>query len=94
MKIPKKIKIGGKIYRVIIENLRDKAGSGDMSMVHPAQQKIWISNEMVQEQQESCFIHEIIEGIKFDNDLKLTHQTLQTLGEQLYQVFKDNKLLK
>jgi len=94
MKIPDKVKIGGKSYEIIIQNLRKETASGEFSMLQPAVQRIWISNEMTQEQQEVSFFHEIIEAIKFDNDLESTHQTLQTLTEQLYQVLKDNNLLK
>ena len=84
MKIPNKIKIGGKTWEIIIKNLRKEAGSIDFGMCFPSQQRIWISNEAHQEQQESSFIHEILEAIKCDNDLEMSHQTLQTLAEQLY----------
>lgn len=95
MKIPQKIKIGGKTVEVIIDNLREKCGTGDLGMSQIACQKIWISNEAKIETQEEIFLHEIIEYIKFETDLEISHhQTLQTLANYLYQVLKDNQLLR
>lgn len=94
MKIPQKIKIGGKTIDVIVDNLREKCGSSDIGMSQLARQKIWISNEANKETQEETFLHEIGEFIKFENDLEISHQTLQTLSRSLYQVLKDNDLLK
>lgn len=39
---------------------------------------------------QETFIHEVIEAINFEYDLKLPHTSIKTLGVALHQVFKEN----
>ena len=94
MKIPKKIKIGGFDYDIILDNLLRKAGNEYPGTHSQWEQKIFISNDQHQQQQEESLIHEIIEAINRGNDLKMEHPTISTLSYALYQVLKDNNLLK
>ena len=95
MKIPIKIKICGKTYDIIIRNNRattdgyDGAASGSVWS-----QKIWIDNDQHIEGQEECLLHEVIELISKEMDFGLSHIVISTLSNILYQVLKDNSLLK
>jgi len=95
VKIPNKIKICGKTYTVEMRNNRatndgvDKAASGSVWS-----QKIWIDNDQHIEGQEECLLHEIIELILKETDFELSHSIISTFGFILYQVLKDNNLLK
>ena len=95
MIIPDKIKICGKTYTVEIRDNRqtkDGADTGAASSVWS--QKIWIDNDRHIEGQEEGLFHEIIEQISIEMDFKLDHLVISTLSNILYQVLKDNKLLK
>lgn len=95
MKIPKTIKIGGKIFEIELRNNRSvKDGASTGASSSNWSQKIWIDNDQHLEGQEEALIHEIIEMLDSDNDLNLSHQTISTLAISLYQVLKDNDLLK
>jgi len=41
---------------------------------------------------EEALLHEIIECLNIKQEYKLEHRVIQGLGENLYQVLKDNKL--
>lgn len=94
MKIPKTLKIGGRTYQIIIRNRSKDDGVNAVASANSFFQKIFIDSDFLQEGKESALIHEIMESINGHNDLRMEHQSLQTLSEQLYQVLKDNKLLK
>ncbi len=92
MKILKKVKIGGKTYTIHLKD-GDKNGNPERANVFFWVQKIWIDKKQKQEGMEESLLHEIIEVIKAENDLKdMSHQTLSTLSQSLYQVFQDNHL--
>jgi len=95
MRIPKKLKILGRTYSIEIRNNRftkDGASTGATSTAWS--QRIWIDNDQNKEGQEECLIHEIIEMILLATDIKLEHSTISTISGVLYQVLKDNNLLK
>jgi hypothetical protein len=93
MKIQKSIKIGGQIWKIVYENLEEK-GNTDCGDCIFKKQIICIDKEQCVGQQESTLIHEILEAINFSNDLRLEHQVISVLEASLYQVLKDNNLLK
>lgn len=94
MNIPNKLKIGGLVYDVILENGKKEHGSVNIGATSSSSLKIWIEKEMPKSLQISTLIHEVLESINYQNDLNLTHQTITTLENNLYQVLNDNKLLK
>lgn len=92
MKIPKKLKIAGKTYTVHFK-LDHQTGNSQRANVYFWQQKIWIDKNQHQEGKEESLLHEILEIIKEENNLKdISHQSLSTLSQNFYQVLKDNKL--
>lgn len=95
MKIPNKIKILGYDYEVVFREDRLKSDGVDNPGTHCSRfQKIWIDKNQNQQQQESTFIHEILEAISYSLELQLPHNIISSLETALYQVLKDNDLLK
>ena len=94
MKIPKTVKIGGHIYDVAIQAREKENGVNKLGSSSVYQNKIWLTNEQPQSQMESTFFHEIIEVISALNKLELSEDKICILENQLYQVLKDNNLLK
>lgn len=94
MKIPKKLKIGGHIYRVKFRDRHVEDGVDTAGNCLCTQTTIWIDKTAKQSQQESTFFHEIIEAINGESELKLEHTQICALEFGLYQVLKDNHLLK
>jgi len=95
MKIPDKIKVSGKTYTIEIRNNRATKDGIDMGASASLwSQKIFIDDDQHIENQEEGLLHEIIEIISRESDFKLEHSTISVLSNILYQVLKDNKLLK
>lgn len=93
MKIPQTLKIGGINYQVIVENPR-MHGCNGVGSNNDGVAIITISNTANRQVQESTLFHEMIEAINGTNDLQLSHQTISTLETSLYQILRDNDLLK
>ena len=93
MNIPKTLKIGGINYQVIVENPR-MHGCDGIGSNNDGTAIITISSTINRQVQESTLLHEIIEAINGTNDLQLPHHTIATLETSLYQIFRDNDLLK
>ena len=93
MKIPQTLKIGGINYQVIVENPR-MHGCNGVGTNNDGVAIITISNTANRQVQESTLFHEMIEAINGTNDLQLSHQTISTLETSLYQILRDNDLLK
>ncbi len=82
MKIPKKIKIGGIIYRV---KILDSNSYSDRSI-----NEIGINVKLSKEQKQVAFLHEILHLI----NLEIKEETLiESMAQSLYQIFTDNKIL-
>jgi hypothetical protein len=91
MKIPKKLKIGAHTFTVEFKKLKGAMAESDY-----ADQKIYIEKDAKQSSQEASFLHEIIchcINTTFTEDHK-AHAMMDSYSEQIYQVLKDNKLLK
>ncbi len=91
MKIPKKLKIGGHMFTVEQKPIKDCVGE-----TYFEEARIVIEKRAKQTIKESTLIHEIL-----CHCLNTTaggnnkhHDLLDSLSEQLYQVLKDNKLLR
>ena len=95
MIIPKKIKIGGHWFNVEFrENRENQDGMSFPATSHSRVNKIWIDKNQSQQRQESCLIHEIIEMLNYEFQWDLEHKVISQLDSGLYQVLKDNKLIK
>ena len=94
MKIPKKLKIGGHNYAIIQNNTQKTNADSRLGTADIYKNKIWVDTAQSQTQQESTLLHEIIEVINEVNLLKLSEESIRVLEGWLYQVLKDNNLLK
>lgn len=95
MKIPKKIKVGGHIYKVILRNRNENDGASELGTANIYNKlKIWLDTGQASSQLESTLLHEIIEIVNALNKIGLTEEKICQLETGLYQVFSDNKLLK
>lgn len=84
MRIPKRLKIGAHTYTVS-RGIIDKLGETDR-----IKQTITLDRDLRGSQLNVTFIHEVLHAL--NNEFE--HQLLDSLAEQLYQVFSDNHLLK
>jgi hypothetical protein len=82
MNIPNKIKIGGHSYIVELTTTNNCDNCNGMTWLKL--QKILIDKDLPQDRIESVLIHEVIEVIDNDFELKLPHRTIQVLEEMLY----------
>ena len=101
MKIPKKLKIGGHDYKILVVDGEDqKKGNSNWGKTFHHQKEVYIDKSAAQSQREQTFFHEIIHCIdKVYNGDELVNAdrgeaTISRLAEGVYQVLKDNKLLK
>ena len=92
MKIPKQLKIGGIMYKVIIaENwFEDEGADGETFYDDKNGNTIYIRKSLTQEAKEVTLIHESLHAM----NSVMNHEFLDSLAEQLYQMLQDNKLLK
>lgn len=92
MKIPKTIKIGGIVYKVIITDYWHDRGGADGEQFNTKKQGnvIYIGKDLSKEAQEVTFIHEAIHAM----NTTMNHEFLDSLSEQIYQFLVDNNLLK
>lgn len=88
MQIPKTLKIGGHTIKVIIE--KRKLETTAWAHADKGKNEIVLDGGLPQSQMESTLIHEILHLI----NNPLDHALLDSLAEQLYQVLKDNNLLR
>lgn len=89
-KFPSQLKIGGHVIKIEQCVLKDLNGESDF-----AKNTIRISKELPRSQQEATLVHEIIHFLNTSIDERdYGHALLDSLSEQLYQVLKDNDLLK
>jgi Zn-dependent peptidase ImmA (M78 family) len=88
MTIPKKLKIGGHIYKIRFANDLD-----DDAAIDNDKSEILIRKQLSKSQQESRLIHEIFHAMNSSTEDR-HHGLIDSLAEQFYQVLKDNKLLK
>ena len=99
MKIPKTLKIGGFIWKIVY-NQDVNTGSATFGQTHYRTQKLFIAPESSQQKQEQALIHEILHAIFWQNALTETfkneqeEQIVASLSMGLYQVLKDNHLLR
>ncbi len=91
MKIPKQLKIGGHIVDIdCTQELKNEDGKWESR-----EGKIYICKTLPQTQKEQTLIHEILHASNsVFGDSEIAHIVLESISQQLYQVLKDNDLLK
>ena len=96
MKIPDKIKISGIDYKIEIakDYTDDMNEAENRGRVVFRKGVIRILESYFPESKSRTLLHEIIHILDDDLDLDLTEQTIRRLTSGLYQVLKDNSLLK
>ena len=94
MKITSQLKIGGHIYKVVLRDREKDDGIENIGTHNARHLKIWVDKKLSQSQKEATILHEIIEAINYGNQIGLKHEQISTLEHNLYQVLKDNGLLK
>lgn len=88
MRIPTKLKIGAVTYEVkLVKDLKDGSDSVD-GLYDVTNNTISIDETLSQEAKEITFIHEILHAC----NSTMNHEFLDSLSEQIYQVFKENQL--
>ena len=91
MKIPSSLKIGGHVVNVLlIDGMGNDCGSFDLT-----DNTIRLDKTMTRDNIEVTFIHEILHTLNhtLDSDV-MGHAFIESISEQLYQVLKDNDMLK
>lgn len=104
MKIPKKLKIIGFEWRIVSgKDGDDVTYEGNcFGTTHTSTQKIFIDNEATQQNKEKSFVHEILHALwwqmgiskRKDIEKNLEEEIVHPLAQGLYQVLKENNLLK
>jgi hypothetical protein len=85
MKIPSSLKIGAHTVKVVLE---DKVENDLDGMWDSRQNCIKLHRGLPASQLEVTLIHEIIHAC----NMEIKHSTVESLSQQLHQVFVDNKL--
>lgn len=102
MKIPKQIKIGGLVYTIEKSEKVTNEG-GNFGSTHHRKQRIFLDPSETVQMSENTFVHEILHAIWYQAGLKSRYQkdhpgfeeeVVDALSNGLYQVLKDNKMLK
>ena len=87
MKIPKKIKICGHVYKVmIVDHELIESNCGE---VNRARNTIKLRNDLPKSQLEESFIHEVLHVINQD----WSEERIEFTSNIIYQILKDNKFI-
>ncbi len=86
--MPDNIKIGGINYKIIPVDPKISESYGKVVFESAS---IHLDETLEPDMALATLLHEVIEVINEENELKLEHRAIQTLGTQLFQVLKDNK---
>lgn len=101
MKIPKKIKIGGFVWQVE-ESEKVTTEGGVFGSCHHAKQRIFLDPNETEQKKEHTLLHETMHAIWWQSGLRerykdtknLEEEVIQALAHGVYQVLKDNDMLK
>ena len=92
MTIPSKIKIGGHLFTI---NIVDMKGRDLMGECDYSKNTISIDKDLVQSQKEATLFHEMLHAMNATWDSNEDgHRFLESISQQLYQVFVDNNMLR
>ncbi|MCK9371003.1 hypothetical protein M0R04_13920 [Candidatus Dojkabacteria bacterium] len=92
MKIPDQLKIGGHIVKVELIDLGESLDGEFDSQKN----RIALNSKLPPSQMEASLLHEILHACNagFSGDDSVIHVLMESISQQLYQVLKDNDLLK
>lgn len=88
MKIPKRIKIGAQIYKVI--PCRREGRESRFGSIDAVHLELRLADEAEPTRQEQTLIHEIVEGINIEYDVGLKHHQIELLEIGIYRLLCDN----
>lgn len=101
MKIPNKLKVGGHTYDVKITDYDDEEkGKYNWGRTDLAKKKICIDKTIARSAQEETFFHEMLHCITHDTKINYNIEEdkeedfVRRMASSLYQVLKDNKIIK
>jgi len=89
MKIPGRIKVGGVPFEIILRN-GTNGESTSYGSCNAGAQKIWVSEAVGKQQQETTLVHEVLEAINTLYELNLEHTQISCLETALYAFIVDN----
>jgi hypothetical protein len=81
------IKISGVRYKIIPADSKVTDSSGKVVFGSAV---IHLDETLCPDMASATLLHEVIEVINEENELKMKHRAIQTLATQLFQVLKDN----
>lgn len=93
MKIPKKLKVGGLVYKIKEVDVVD-GSTENWGYCNRKDLIIEIRKDMAKERKEETFLHELLHACDHQGDFFVSIETLNNFNYILYQVLKDNNLLK
>lgn len=85
--MPDTIKIGGIHYKILPVDSKISESYGKVVFECAS---IHLDETLIHDMALATLLHEVIEVINEENELKLEHRAIQTLATQLFQVLKDN----
>lgn len=99
-KIPKKIKVGGMWWTIErVDEKNPEKNENNMGRTLFRQKKILIQKDLHHQQLENTFLHELLHvcmyesRLTWDLDDKIEESVVSRLGNVLYQVLHDNKII-
>ena len=93
MELPKKIMINGREYNVK-ERDNKETGATSLGTFDCRQSIIWIEKGLSDDQTLSTLIHEAIEAIDFQGELKMEHNKICVLETGIYSLITNNDIFK
>ena len=90
MKIPKKVKVNGHIFRVEFQKENDLSIDADCGRTSRVKGLIAINEDLMQSQKEVTFFHEVIHIMNGE----IKEESCDFWAESFYAFLKENKLLK
>ena len=90
MEIPKKLKIGTQIVKITQKPLSEIDSECNGGWARWEHNEMIIANDIPQDRKEYLFFHELLHFL----NIHFTEKETTFLAEALYQVLRDNKLLK
>lgn len=89
MKVPKTIKVFGHTFKIKYTTSEEQRGKGTYDSWYHV---ININSDIPENQQAEVLLHEILELLKCELDLRLPHNVLTAISTALFGCIRDNNL--